>query len=109
MGQGNDPGCELGEFETQHPVTSNVLAIDRGRIEPPTAGSIHSQAREIFAGAGGIELGADHAAGRINMDSDRDAHGTVNGVARLLGNVGQNSFQNIAGNKNTRGWLGLRI
>jgi hypothetical protein len=61
----------------------------------PAAGGLESQVGEILTGAGGIEQSFRNIARGVDVNADADAHDALNGGASLLGDLGQNLFEDF--------------
>jgi len=61
----------------------------------PAAGGFESKVGKILTGAGGTERGFGNIAGGVDVNADADAHDALNGGAGLLGDFGQNLFEDF--------------
>ncbi len=91
----NGLGAGWRELEADEPITGDAVTAHFGRSELPAAGGFESKVGKILTGATRIERGFSNIACGVDVHADADAHDALNGGASLLGDLGQNLFEDF--------------
>ena len=89
-------GVGLYENELDKPLAGNATPIHLRWSENPLASRLHSEVREVFAGAWSSALGIRDIPGGVDVDADARTNAALNCCAGFVGNVRHDLVKDFA-------------